>query len=114
MSPMKEQEKLPEKKRTKGMESSNQMQSSRHWLVTRMLEALGENVYKEITNIKKDIETTEKNWSEVKAAVTAAKNTPEGISSGVREAEDRVSNLEDREAESTRSQQQKQKRILKK
>lgn len=85
---MKEQEKLPEKKRTKGMESSNQMQSSRHWLVTRMLEALGENVYKEITNIKKDIETTEKNWSEVKTAVTAAKNTPEGISSGVREAED--------------------------
>lgn len=88
MSPMKEQEKLPEKKRTKGMESSNQMQSSRHWLVTRMLEALGENVYKEITNIKKDIETTEKNWSEVKTAVTAAKNTPEGIRSGVHEAED--------------------------
>ena len=41
------------------------------------------------------------------------KNTLQGINSGVSEAEDQIRGLEDKEAENTQSEWQKQKRIQK-
>ena len=61
----------------------------------------------------KEIENTKKNQSELKNIITDMKNTLEGIIISLNDAEERISNLEDRVVETTQSEQQKEKRILK-
>ena len=66
-------------------------------IVIRVLKELSENY------MKKDIETIKKSQSEMK-------NTLEGINSRLGEAEDRISDFEDKVAENTQSDQQKEKK----
>ena len=63
--------------------------------------------YKVIENIKK-------NQSELKNTITKMKNILEGINSRLNKAENQIGNLGDKIAENTQSEQQKEKRILKK
>lgn len=49
----------------------------------------------------------------MKSTVTELKTTLDGIISRLDEAEDRISDLEDKAAENTQSEEQKDKRILK-
>ena len=100
MSQMKEQNKTPEKELNK-MEINNLLSTEFRTLVIRMLSELrkrvdeiSENFNKETGNIKIDIENIKKDWSEMK-------NTLQGITSRVDEAEDQMRDLEDTKGDNT-------------
>ena len=57
------------------------------------------------------LESIKKNKSEMKNILTEMKNTLQGTNSVVDEAKDQIRDLEDKEAENTQSEQQKEKRI---
>ena len=61
--------------------------------------------------IKKEIETIKKYQLEIKNTITQMKNTSEGLNIRLDEAEDQISNLNDKVAENFQSEQQKEKRI---
>ena len=63
--------------------------------------------------MRKDIETKNKDQSEIKNAISEIKNPLEGINSRLDEAEDWISDLEDNAEKNTQAEQQKEKRILK-
>ena len=93
------------------METSNLPDVEFYTLVIRMLNELrgrvrelSENFNKELGSIKTELENIKKNQSEMKS-------TLQGINSGVDEVEDQIRDLEDKEAENTQSEQQKEKRI---
>ena len=79
-----------------------------------MLKDLREN-FKELrenfNSIKKDTETIKKNQSEMNNTLTEMKNTLQGINSGIDEAKNQRRVLEDKEAENTQPEEQKEKRI---
>lgn len=69
----------------------------------------GEKINKEALCIKKDTETIKKkNPGELKNTVAEIKNMLEGINIVLDKAEDQIRNLEDRVAESTQSEKQKE------
>ena len=84
-SQVKEQNKTPEKELNK-IDISNLLDAEFKTLVIRMLNELSEN----LNSRRKDMETIEKNQSEMKDTLTEIKNTLQGITSGVDEI--RVSN----------------------
>ena len=63
--------------------------------------------------IKMEIENIKKTQSEMKSTITEMKNTLEGINSRWNEAEVQISDLEDKVAETTQSEQQQEKKIQK-
>ena len=99
MAQMKEQNKTPEKELNK-METSNPPDAEFKALVIRMLNKLSDI----FNNIKKD-------QSEMKNTLTEMKNDLQRINSRVDEAKNPISDLEYKEAKSTQSEQQKEKRI---
>ena len=62
--------------------------------------------------MKKNIETIKSNQSETKNSISEMKNKLEGINGRLDEAEDLISNLENKIAEYTASQQKKEKRVF--
>ena len=101
MAQMKEQNKTPEKELNK-METSNLLNSEFKTLVIRMLDELSENV----NSIKKDMETMEKNLSEINDILAEMKNNLQGINSRD-ETKNQISNLEYKGEGNTQSEKQK-------
>ena len=64
-------------------------------------------------NFNKKIENIKKNQSEVKNTITEMKNILGGFNSRLDDAEEQISNLEDRIVEITQLEQKKKKGILK-
>ena len=96
MSQMKEQNKIPEIELNK-MDTSNLPDTDFKTLVIRILnelrrrvDELSENFIKEIGNIIIEVESIEKNQSEMKNILTEMKNTLQGINNRVDEAEDQT------------------------
>ena len=71
---------------------------------------VGENLNEEIVNIKKDIETINKNQSEM-ITIPEIKNSLGGINSRLDEADDWISELEDKMTVSTQRDNEKEKRL---
>ena len=82
------------------METSNLLDAEFKTLVIRMPNELSEN-----------LNSMKKNQSEMKDTQTGMKNNLHEINSRVDEANNQISNLEYKEAKSTQSEQQKEKRI---
>lgn len=74
------------------------------------IDDLSEDFNRETVSVKKDTETI-KNWSDMKNTKTKMKDILEGINSRLGEAEDWISELEDKVAVNTQLEQQKEKRI---
>ena len=106
MAQMKAQHKTPEKELNR-METSNLLDAEFNTLVIRILKELSEN----FNSIKKDTETIKKNQTEMNNTLTEMKNTLQGINSGIDEATNQRRVLEDKEAENTKMEEQKEKRI---
>lgn len=64
-------------------------------------------------NFNKQLENTKKNQSEFQATITEVKNTLQRINYRLDEAENHISDLEDKLAENTQSEQLREKRTLK-
>ena len=92
---MKEQEKYPEKELNQ-MEASKPPDTEFKTMVMRILKELSEN----FNSIKKDIETIKKNQPEIR-------NTLEVINRPLDEAEDQISDLEDKVAKTLNQNNEK-------
>ena len=112
---------------SKGVEDSqikelNEMEASKlsdielKTMVIRMLKELTVN-YKEHTgnysSMKKEIETINKDQEEKKNSTSEIKNIPEGITSIQDDAEDQISELEDKVERNTQVEQLQEKRLKK-
>ena len=100
---MKDQKKTPGKELNE-TDTSNLSDKQYKSLVITMLTDLSENFNKEIGNIKKEVENKKKNQPEMK-------NTLDGINSRSDEAENPISDLEDKVLENIQLEQQKEKGI---
>ena len=100
MPPIKAQSKSPEKELSE-MEIINLSGAKFKTLVVRMFNEL------------KRVDELSENFNKEVGNKTEIKNTLWGFNSRVDEAEDQISNLKDKGAENTQSEQQKEKRIQK-
>ena len=113
MPQMKQQEKKITGREQKEMEISNMPDREFKVMVIKILiikkrvEDLNKTLNKEIKNI-------EKNQSEMKNSITEIKNTLEGIYSRPDKPEGWMGNLENRPVESNQTEQEREKRIIKK
>ena len=85
------------------METSSLLDTEFKTLIIRMISEIREN------SIKKGIETTKKNQSEMKATLTKIKNNLQGINNRINEADNQISDLEFKEAKNTQSESQEKK-----
>ena len=93
------------------MELSNLLDKEFKVMVIKISPNLGEewmNAVRTFTRRQYQTEVTE-----LKNRTTELKNTPEGFSSRLDEAEESIGDLEDRAVELTQTEQQKEKRIFK-
>ena len=102
MAQMKEEVKTPERKLNK-MEISNLSDAEFKTLVIRMLKELSE-----------DLNSIKKIQSEMKDTQIVIKNNLQGNNCRVYEAENQINDLEHKEAKNNQSEQQKEKKNLKK
>ena len=104
MSPNERTGEISRKKELNEMEASKLPIREFKTMIIRLLKELSENF-----GSIKDIETRKKQ-SEIKNTIMEMKTTLPGINR-LDEAEDQISSLEDKGAENTQSEQQKEKRI---
>ena len=79
----------------------------------KRIDELSENFNKEIGMHLKKNRNHKEPARNLKNRISEVKNSLGGINKRLEEAENRISNLEDKEVKNTQSEQQKEKRILK-
>ena len=110
----KEQDKTPEEQLS-DMELDNLPKKEFRVMTVKMIQELGKRMdaqrekLQEVLN--KELENIESNQTELKNTITEMKNTLEGINSRINEAEEWVSQLEDRVVEIIAMEQNKEKRM---
>ena len=80
-------------------------------MIVKMIKNLENKMEKMQESIKKDLEELNNKHAETNNTITEMKNTLEGIYSGISEAEERISALEDKVVEITSEEQNKVKRM---
>ena len=108
---IKEQDKTPEKKRNE-VEIGNLPEKEFRIMIVKLSQDLGKKKEAKIEKMQemfnKDLEELKNQQTEVNNVITEMKNTLEGISSRITVAEERISDLEDREVEITAMEQNKE------
>ena len=79
-----------------------------------MLTELGKRTNEHSENFNKELECIRKTQSEMKNSIAAIKNTRKELNSRLSDTEEHISDLKHRIMENTQSEQQKEKRDLKK
>ena len=112
MSQVKEQDKIPEKQLNE-VEIGNLPEKEFRIMIVKMIKDLGKRMEAKIEKMQemfnKDLEELKNKQTETKNTITEMKNTLEGINSRITEAEEWVSDLEDRMVEFTAAEQNKEK-----
>ena len=84
-------------------------------MIVKMIQDLGKRMEAKIEKMKKmfnkDLEELKNKQTEMNNAITEMKTTLEGTNSRITEAEEQISNLEDRKVEFTVAEQSKEKRM---
>ena len=80
-------------------------------MTIKMIENPENKMEKVQQSINKDIKELKKKHTETNATITEIKNTLEGLHGGISEAEERISELEDKMVEITSEEQTKVKRM---
>ena len=116
MYQMKEQDKTPEKQLNE-VEIGNLPEKEYRKMIGKMIQNLGKRMEAKIKKMQemfnKDLEELKNKQTEMNNTVTEMKNTPEGINSRKTEAEEWISDLEDKMVEFTAVEQNKEKRMKK-
>ena len=111
---MKEQDKTPEKQLNE-VEIGNLPEKEFRIMIVKVIQDLGEKMEAKIEKMQemfnKDLEELKNKQTEMNNTITEMKNTLEGISRWITEAEEQISDLEDRMVEFTAAEQDKEKRI---
>ena len=111
---MKEQEKTPEKQLSE-VEIHNFPEKDFRIMIVKMIQDLGKTMEAKIETIqemlKKDLEELKNKQTEMNNTITEMKTTLEGINRRITEAEEWISDLEDRMVEFTAVEQNKEKRM---
>ena len=114
MYQMKEQEKTPEKQLNE-VEIGNLPEKEFRIMIVKMIQDLGRRMEAKIEKmqemINKDLEELKNKQTEMNNTITEMKSTLEGINSRIIEAEEWISDLEDRMVEFTATEQNKEKRM---
>ena len=114
MYQMKEQDKTPGKQLYE-VEIGNFPEKEFRIMILKMIQDLGKRMEAKIEKMqemfKKDLEELKNKQTEMTNTITKMKNTLEGINSRITEAEEWISNLEDRMVEFTGVKQNKEKRM---
>ena len=109
---MKEQDKNPQKQINE-VEISNLPEKEFRIMIVKMIQDLGKRMEAKIEKMQemlsKDLEEIKNKQTEMKNTITEMKTTLEGINSRVTEAEEWISDLEDRMVEITAAEQNKKK-----
>ena len=80
-------------------------------MIVRMIQNLGNRIDKMQETFNKDIEELKRNQAMMKNTINEIKNTLDGINSRITEAEEWLSDLEDKIVEITTTEQNKEKRM---
>ena len=111
---MKEKDKTPEKQLNE-VEIGNLPEKEFRKMMVKMIQDLGKRMEAKIKKMQEmfnnGIEELKNKQTEMKNTITEMKNTLEGINTRKTEAEERISDLEDRMVEFTSAEQNKQNRI---
>ena len=114
MCQMKEQNKTPEKQLNE-VEIGNLPEKEFRIMIVKMIQDLGKRMEVKMEKMQemfnKDLEELKKKQTEMNNTITVMKNTLEGINSRITEAEEWISDLEDRMVEFTATEQNKEKRL---
>ena len=114
MDQMKEQDKTPEKQLNE-VEIGNLPEKEFIMMLVKMIQDLGKRMEAKIEKMQemfnKDLEELKNKQTEMKNTITEMKNTLEGVNSRITEAEEWISDLEDRMVEFTAMEQNKEKRM---
>ena len=115
MYQMKEQEKTPEKQLNE-VEIGNLPETEFRIMIVKMIQDLGIRMEAKIEKrqemFKKDLEELKNKQTEMNNTITEMKTTLEGINSRITEAEEWISDLEDRMVEFTAAEQTKEKECI--
>ena len=97
------------------MEIGNLPEKEFRIVTVKMIQDLGKRMEAKITKMQemfnKDLEELKNEQTEMNNTITAMKNTLEGINSRITEAEEWISDLEDRMVEFAATEQNKEKRM---
>ena len=117
MYQMKEQDKTPERQLNE-VEIGNLPEKELRIMIVKMIQDLGKRMEAKIEKMEeifnKDLEELKNKQTEMSNTITQMKNTLEGINSRIMEAEEWISDLEDRMVEFTAAEQNKEKRMKRK
>ena len=80
-------------------------------MIAKMIQNLGKRMEKIQETFNKDLEEQKSKQREMNNTISEIKNSPEGISSRITEAEERISDLEDKIVAITTAEQNKEKRM---
>ena len=80
-------------------------------MIVKMIENLGNRMEKIQETFNKDLEKLKSKQTMMNNTINETKNTPEGINSRITEAEERISDLEDKIVEITTEEQTEEKRM---
>ena len=80
-------------------------------MIVKVIKNLENRMGKKQKSINKDLEELKNKHTETNSTITEIKNTPEGINRRVSDAEERISELEDKMMETTSEEQNKVKRM---
>ena len=80
-------------------------------MIVKMIQNLGNRMEKTQEKFNKDLEELKSKQTMMNNTINVIKNSLEGISSRITEAEERISDLEDKMVEITIAEQNKEKRI---
>ena len=114
---MKEQDKTPERQLNE-VEIGNLPEKELRIMIVKMIQDLGKRMEAKIEKMEeifnKDLEELKNKQTEMSNTITQMKNTLEGINSRIMEAEEWISDLEDRMVEFTAVEQNKEEKNEKK
>ena len=114
MYQMKEQDKTPEKQLNE-VEIGNLPEKEFRIMIVKMIQDLGKRMEAKIERMhemfNKDLEELKKKRTEMNNTINERKTILEGINSRITEAEEQISDLEDRMVEFTAAEQKKEKRM---
>ena len=80
-------------------------------MIVKMIQNLGNRIDKMQETFNKDLEELTRNQAMMNNTTNETKNTLEGINSRITDAEERISDLEDKRVETTTAEQNKEKRM---
>ena len=109
MYQMKEQDKTPEKQ-LNGEELGSLPEKEFRVMIVRMIQNLGNRMEKIQETFNKDLEELKSQQTMMNNTTNEIKNSPEGINSRIMEAEERISDLEDKILEITTAKQSEEKK----